>query len=80
MVCGRQKEGVVLVHTLTLHCYATTDSTQCIGPAPPDMQGVNDVLMERLKKRKAPAGPSADEEGVHHNRKEQKTTETPAVK
>jgi hypothetical protein len=75
VVCGRQKEGVVL----TVCCYATTDDAECIGSAPPGMQGANDVLMERLKKRKAPAELSADEEGVHTNRKEQKMTETPAA-
>ena len=67
------------MHTLTLHCYATTDSTQCIGPAPPDMQGVNDVLMERLKKRKAPAELSAEDEAGQKTRKEQKVTDAPAA-
>ena len=57
----------------------TTDDTECMGLAPPDTQGANDVLMERLKKRKAPAELSADEEGVHHNRKEQIMTEVPAA-
>lgn len=67
------------MHKLTLHCHATTDDTECMGPTPPDTQGADDVLMERLKKRKAPAEPSAEDEAGQKTRKEQKVTDAPAV-